>query len=328
MDENKAPVTANENPQDLKRGIAEWQVAFIGLGGVIGSCYFLGVGWDIEVMGPGVFWAFLLVGVIVFGLMISYAELLVNLPRSGSFIAYTNEFLGPTISTGFGWAFFAVDIFAKIESGLAITKVIIIIMFIILGFGIWVGFWGSPTGELTAYNITEGFKGAGINFPEQFSVFDNWFPHGILIITVMMVVVLVTMQGTEIVGLAAAESKNPEVAVPKPCRSVALYLTPILIVILVYPTALADDATPVFAEVARDYGLTPFFYIFCAVVMVAAFSCGNTGFYGTVRAMYGLSTEGLAPKFLSKLSKNQAPQNAVFFTMAFMWVVLITVQPL
>ncbi|MBR0456836.1 MAG: amino acid permease, partial [Firmicutes bacterium] len=82
--------------QDLKRGIAEWQVAFIGLGGVIGSCYFLGVGWDIEVMGPCVFWSFLLVGVIVFGLMISYAELLVNLPRSGSFIAYTNEFLGPT----------------------------------------------------------------------------------------------------------------------------------------------------------------------------------------------------------------------------------------
>ena len=76
--------------------------------------------------------------------------------------------------------------------------------------------------------------------------------------------------------------------------------------------------------VSRDYGLTPFFYIFAAVVMVAAFSCGNTGFYGTVRAMYGLSTEGLAPKFLSHLSKNQAPRNAVFFTMAFMWVVLLT----
>ena len=65
----------------------------------------------------------------------------------------------------------------------------------------------------------------------------------------MMVVVLVTMQGTEIVGLAAAESKNPDVAVPKACRSVvyrivALYLTPILIVLLVYPTGLADDSTP------------------------------------------------------------------------------------
>ena len=376
MDEEKKVVaTTEEGSQDLKRGIAEWQVAFIGLGGVIGSCYFLGVGWTIEVMGPAVFWAFLLVGVIVFGLMISYAELLVNLPRSGSFIAYTNEFLGPMVSTGFGWAFWfnwvcyvpseaiavsaalqaitgitstvaylafaigtmmaltiincaAVDIFAKIESGLAITKVIIIILFVLVGLGIWVGFWGSPQGELASYNITEGFKGASINFPEEMTLFQNWFPHGILIITVMMVVVLVTMQGTEIVGLAAAESKNPEVAVPKACRSVtyrivALYLAPILLVLLIYPTALADDSTPVFAEVARDYGLTPFFYIFAAIVMVAAFSCGNTGFYGTVRAMYGLSTEGLAPKFLSHLSKNQAPRNAVIFTMAFMWVVLI-----
>lgn len=374
-DEKNVVQTTEDNSQDLKRGIAEWQVAFIGLGGVIGSCYFLGVGWTIEVMGPAVFWAFLLVGVIVFGLMISYAELLVNLPRSGSFVAYTNEFLGPAVSTGFGWAFWfnwvcyvpseaiavsaalqaitgvtstvaylafaigtmlaltiincaAVDIFAKIESGLAITKVIIIFLFILMGLGIWVGFWGSPQGELTAYNITDSFKGAGINFPDDMSLFDNWFPHGILIITVMMVVVLVTMQGTEIVGLAAAESKNPEVAVPKACRSVtyrivALYLAPILMVLLIYPTALADDRTPVFAEIARDYGLTPFFYVFAAVVMVAAFSCGNTGFYGTVRAMYGLSTEGLAPKFLSHLSKNQAPRNAVFFTLAFMWVVLI-----
>ena len=56
MDEEKKVVAATEEgSQDLKRGIAEWQVAFIGLGGVIGSCYFLGVGWDIEVMGPGVF---------------------------------------------------------------------------------------------------------------------------------------------------------------------------------------------------------------------------------------------------------------------------------
>ena len=116
----------------------------------------------------------------------------------------------------------AVDIFAKIESGLAITKVIIIILFVLVGLGIWVGFWGSPQGELTSYNITEGFKGASINFPSDMTLFQNWFPHGILIITVMMVVVLVTMQGTEIVGLAAAESKNPEVAVRRPAEALPI----------------------------------------------------------------------------------------------------------
>ena len=53
-------------------------------------------------MGPSVFFAFAVVGLIVFGLMISYAELLVNLPRKGTFVAYTNEFLGSHAVGGHG----------------------------------------------------------------------------------------------------------------------------------------------------------------------------------------------------------------------------------
>ena len=93
MSEEKNAVAQQES-QELKRGIKGWQVAFIGLGGVIGSCYFLGLGLCIGDMGPAVFIAFAVVGVIVYGLMISYAELLVNLPRKGSFVAYTSEFIG------------------------------------------------------------------------------------------------------------------------------------------------------------------------------------------------------------------------------------------
>ena len=40
MSEEKK-VVASEEQNELKRGIQGWQVAFIGLGGVIGSCYFL-----------------------------------------------------------------------------------------------------------------------------------------------------------------------------------------------------------------------------------------------------------------------------------------------
>jgi len=78
------------NTIELKRGIKSWQVSFIGLGGVIGSCYFLGLGALIRDMGPAVILAFSVVGIIVYGMMIAYAELLVNVPRSGSFVAYTN----------------------------------------------------------------------------------------------------------------------------------------------------------------------------------------------------------------------------------------------
>lgn len=361
---NECQTSQSGSTQELKRGIKGWQVAFIGLGGVIGSCYFLGIGLMIGDMGPAVFLAFAVVGLIVYGLMIAYAELLVNLPRQGSFIAYTNEFLGPTMSTGMGWAFWfnwvcyvpseaiavatalqvlsgstsvtayvafaigalaaltvinlaAVDIFAKIESGLAITKVCVIILFVLVAFGIWVGLWGS-----------EEFLGGSINFGDGLALSEALFPNGVGIVLTSMVIVLVTFQGTEIVGLAAAESQNPDESVPKACKSVTyrivgLYLVPIFFLILIMPWQMGSDAEPAFATAMRMYDMGPFAVIMTAVVLVAAFSCANTGFYGTVRAMYGLSIEGLAPKFLSRLNKNGNPKNSVFFTLAFMWVVLI-----
>ena len=356
-DERK--VAASEEKNELKRGIRGWQVAFIGIGGVIGSCYFLGIGACLSSMGPGVLVAFAVTGIIVYGTMISYSELLVNVPRTGSFVAYTSEFLTPTISTGFGWAFWfnwvcyvpseaiavstvltslmgtdsvvtyvsialgamaaitvinlcAVDIFAKIEAGLAITKVIVIMVFVVAAFGIWVGLWGQS-------DQYTGFLAGVVNFGDATMTFgQKVFPLGIMAVLVNMTVVLVTFQGTEIVGLAAAESQNPEESVPKACKSVTyrialLYILPLILVILVYPYELASDANPVFADIMNYYGIGWLGFVFSAVVLVAAFSCANTGFYGTVRCMFGLSIEGLAPKFLSK----------VLWTLGFMWVVLL-----
>ena len=367
MAENKTTV-ANENAE-LKRGIKGWQVAFIGLGGVIGSCYFLGVGECISKMGPAVIIAFLVVGVIVYGTMIAYAELLVNFPRTGSFVSYCKEFLSPAVSTSFGWAFWfnwvcyvpseaiavstvitslvgtknvvpyiaialgamlaitiinlcAVDIFAKIESGLAISKVIIIMVFIIAAFGIWCGLWGSN-------DTYTGFLAGQVNFGGEMTFTAKLFPLGLMAVVSMMVTVLVTFQGTEIVGLTAAESENPQVAVPKACKSVTyrialLYLVPLIIVIMVFPYNMASADTPVFADIMNFYHMGPLGTIFSAVVLLAAFSCANTSFYGTVRAMFGLSFEGLAPKFLCKVDKKTGnPRNAVLWTLAFMWCVLI-----
>ncbi|MCB6367384.1 amino acid permease, partial [Intestinibacillus massiliensis] len=175
--------------------------------------------------------------------------------------------------------------------------------------------------------VEDGFKGMGVNFGDADFMADL-FPNGFAIVLTCMVVVLVTFQGTEIVGLAAAESQDPDKSVPRACKSVTyrivgLYLVPILLVLLVYPTDLGTDETPIFADIMKAYGMGPFGFIMSAVVLVAAFSCANTGFYGTVRCMYGLAVEGLAPKFLGKLNKKATPKNAVLFTLLFMWIVLI-----
>lgn len=343
---------------ELKRGIKGWQVSFIGLGGVIGSCYFLGLGALIRDMGPGVILAFMVVGLIVYGMMIAYAELLVNLPRKGSFVAYTSEFLGRTASVGIGWAFWfnwvcyvpseaiavavvlnsllpgnqaayaigalalltvinlsAVDVFAKIESTLAIIKVCAILLFSVLAFGIWVGLWGS-----------EGFLGTSINFSGSFGA--DLFPHGVGVVLTSMVMVLVTFQGTEIVGLAAAETQDAEHTVPAACKSVTyritgLYLLPILLILGVFPSGLATLDGSVFTQVLAYYHLDFWAAILSSVVLVAAFSCANTGFYGTVRCLYGLSAEGLAPRCFSRLDRRGSPRAAVLFTLGAMWIVLM-----
>lgn len=344
---------------ELKRGIKGWQISFIGLGGVIGSCYFLGLGALIRDMGPSVILAFFVVGIIVYGMMIAYAELLVNLPRKGSFVAYTREFLGAGVSAGIGWAFWfnwvcyvpseaiavavvlntlfpgneamyaigalavltainlsAVDVFAKIESTLSIIKVCAILVFTVVAFGIWIGLWGSS-----------GFLGLQVNFGAG-SLSECLFPNGTAIVLTNMVVVLVTFQGTEIVGLAAAETENPEKAVPAACRSVTirialLYLIPILIILGIFPYHLATLDGSVFAQVLSYYHLDFWAAVISSIVLIAAFSCANTGFYGTVRCLYGLSVEGLAPKMLGKLDKSKNPRNSVFLTLASMWIVLL-----
>ncbi len=360
MSEQNNNVNAQGEVTELKRGIKGWQVTFIGLGGVIGSIFFVGVGGMISEMGPAILIPFIVVGVVVYAVMVAYAELLVNLPRKGSFVAYTSEFCGPTLSTGFGWAFwfnwvcyipseaiaaaiviellfpgnliaysigalllltiinlFAVDIFAKVESTLSIIKVLTIVIFIIIAFGIWIGLWGS-----------DGFLGTQVNFGSDLSFVENLFPFGIMIILIGMTQVLVTFQGTEIVGLAASEAQDPEKSIPKACKSVTyrivgLYILPIILVLLIYPYERTSWEDPVFVAILNYYNLDMFAGILSGVVLIAAFSCANTGFYGTVRCLFGLSVEGFAPKFLSKLNKRAVPRNAILFTLIPCWIILM-----
>src|SRR3989338_2873778 len=50
----------------FKRGLKDRHVQLIALGGIIGSCYFLGTGEVIHLVGPSVFLAYLLGGVIIY----------------------------------------------------------------------------------------------------------------------------------------------------------------------------------------------------------------------------------------------------------------------
>jgi L-asparagine transporter-like permease len=77
----------------------------------------------------------------------------------------------------------------------------------------------------------------------------------------------------------------------------------------------------IFAYTLGIYGLKWAAGLFTITTLIAAFSCANSRPVRTVRALYGLSVEGMAPKFLSNLNQFNTPQNATIFTIVPMWLV-------
>jgi amino acid permease len=66
-----------------------------------------GTGLTFSEIGPGaVLVAYAVAGVTIYGVMQTFAELLVIFER-GSFVSYTREFMGDTASAGIGWAYWA-----------------------------------------------------------------------------------------------------------------------------------------------------------------------------------------------------------------------------
>lgn len=337
----------------LQRGLKSRHLQLIALGGIIGSGYFLGTGYVIDSAGPAATLAYLLGGLIVLCVMLCMGELAVAIPISGSFVTYANDFISPAWACGVGWSYWLtwvfyvpaemiaggiimnnffptidtiwwavgfgliitiinisyVGTFGELEFWLAIVKILAIIMFIVLAVLILFGIIGS-----------EGFKGTSLLLGE-----GGFTPKGSWAILLTMVIILVNFQGSEIIGLAAGESKEPEKSIPIAIKNVtwriiALYIIPLLLLLSIYPWKEAGLQESVFAAALNSYGFKWAGGLFSFVVLTAAISCSNSGLYGCTRAVYALAREGMAPKFLGKVNKSGVPQNATLLSIAGCWI--------
>lgn len=344
----------------LNRGIRPWMASLIAIGGIIGSSYYLGSGYLISQMGPSVIFLYFIGGLVIYTVMQSFAELLVNVPRHGNFISYSAEFISPTWAVGTGWSYWFnwcayipseavaggiimhvffdgipvivwaivflilitilnlihVGGFGLVESTLALIKIIHNVAFCIVAALIVIGLAGTGTAI-----------GFSVLFPPGFTWTDAIFPVGFMILLANMALILVNFQGSEIVGLAASETQNPKKVVPRACKNVVyrilrVDIIPILLLVMILPYSEANLQDSVFSMALAKYGFTEVAGILSFIVLTAAFSCANSGFYGAVRALYGLSLEGMAPKTFARLNKQCTPMYATLFTLLICWAVL------
>ncbi len=103
-----------------------------------------------------------------------------------------------------------------------------------------------------------------------------------------------SFQGTELVGVAAGESEDPEKNVPKAVNTIfwrilLFYLGTILVIGALVPNAQAGVETSAFTIVFEKLGLAGAASIMNAIILTSVLSAGNSGMYASSRMLYAMA---------------------------------------
>lgn len=342
----------------LQRGLSSRHVSMIALGGIVGSAYFLGTGYVFNELGPCIFLAYLFGGLITFLTMSSLAELTTADPAHGSFIHYVIRYISPAVGCGIGWSYWIswlvflpseclaagiiihnftpgipvylwtiffgllitainlahVKIFGELEFVLALIKIGLLAIFSGIAICVFFGLAGNLQGKTIGaeYLLKEG----------------GLFPNGVLILFFNMVILLSNFQGSEIIGLAAAESKSPKKTTISALKKIvlrlfAIYLIPTFLLALIFPWRESTLSGSVFSSALSKYGFMGFAHLFNFLIIAGAISCANSGLYATTRSFYALALGGMTPSTFKAVNSNGTPVKATLITVAMMWVLIL-----
>ncbi|WP_285768286.1 amino acid permease [Peribacillus sp. SI8-4] len=341
------------SPTELKRSLKARHLMMISLGGTIGTGLFLASGGAIHSAGPGgALVAYAVIGIMVYYLMTSLAEMAAYMPVAGSFRVYASKFVDPSFGFAIGWNYWynwAITIAAELAAVVLIMKfwfpdtpsfiwsaIALIMMFLInymsvKGFG-EAEFWFAMikvvtvvifliTGVLIILGIMGGKDPIGFS---NFTIGDGPFNGGFFTILGVFMAAGFSFQGTELLGVTAGESEDPEKNIPKAIRSVfwrilLFYILAIFVIGMIIPFTdsrlLSEDvAVSPFTLVFERAGLAFAASIMNAIILSSVLSAGNSGMYASTRMLWDLARDGKAPKFLGKLDKRGVPVNALIVT--------------
>ena len=347
---------ANSETKALKRAMSTRHLVMLSLGGAIGTGLFLGSGEVIAQTGPvAAIIAYILGGLIAYMVMLCLGELAVHMPVAGSFGAYAQKYIGPGTGYMISWVYwltwtatlgteftaaallmqewfphismwiwtiiFAITIFAlnlsstrifaESEFWLALVKVVTVVAFIILGL-------------LAIFSLIP-FHGA-----ESAPLFHNltaqgWFPQGLVPIFTTMLIVNFAFSGTELIGVAAGETKDPAVNVPKAInaaiwRLLIFFVGTIVVISALLPFQVAglggeSVSNSPFVTVFNYIGIPYADDIMRFVIITALLSAANSGLYAASRMMWSLSAQRQLPQVFSRLSSSGTPVIALAVTM-------------
>lgn len=332
----------------------------IAIGGVIGAGLFVGSGVAIRATGPAAFLTYTLCGLLIILVMRMLGEMAAANPTTGSFADYAAQALGGWAGFSVGWLYwyfwvivvgfeavagakvltywvhaplwlmslclmtmmtatnlFSVSSFGEFEFWFAGIKVATIVVFLLLGIAFVVGFW--PGRHMDFGNLTSH---------------GGFFPKGVGAVFAAIVVVIFSMTGTEVVTIAAAESRNPEQAIQRAMNSVVariaiFFVGSVFLIVVILPWNGVEAGASPYVAALKHMGIPGADQVMNAVVLTAVLSCLNSGLYTASRMLFVLADRGEAPMQLVKVSGRGVPYLAIVCSSAvgFLCVIMARVAP-
>ncbi|KQQ99008.1 amino acid transporter [Arthrobacter sp. Leaf145] len=337
----------------LRRSMGPRHLIMIAMGGVIGSGLFLSSGYTISQAGPlGAVIAYLVGAFVVYLVMACLGELAIAYPVSGAFHIYASRSIGP--ATGFTtawlyWLCWAVAIGSEFTAsgllmqrwfpGVEVWVWCLVFAAMLFGFNALSSkffgeseFWFSiiKVGAIIALIVFGGAALFGFHplsdndhhpfLFENFNTSGGLFPHGFSGVLVTALAVFYAFSGSELIGVAAGETKDPARNIPKAMRSTVIRLLIFFVgaIAVIAATVPYDqvglDESP-FVTVFSSVGIPFAADIMNFVIITALLSAGNSGLFSCARMLYSLADEGHAPKALKCLTRRGIPLLALSVSM-------------
>jgi GABA permease len=162
----------------------------------------------------------------------------------------------------------------------------------------------------------------------------GFFPKGVGAVFAAIVVVIFSMVGAEIVTVAAAESRDPELAVQRATRSVVariaiFFVGSVFLLVVILPWNSIELGASPYVAALKHMGLPGADQVMNAVVLTAVLSCLNSGLYTASRMLFVLADRREAPAQLIKLSRRGVPYIAILCSsiVGFLCVLMAWVAP-